>query len=135
MLLGVAELFLERGHTALGLRRLPNLAKMPVANRHILRILAYRLLQARQVEVAMPLLEPVVRLVPAEPQSLRDLGPAHAAAGRHQQAVDLHVVDPGGLLRPPPAGHLCSHDGDGQAHRRLWYGHSARARHRAAAVR
>lgn len=87
--LDVAELFLERGHTALGLRILSNLAEMQLANRQILRILAYRLLQAGQVEVAVPLLEQVVRLAPDEPQSLRDLGLAHAAAGRHQQAVDL----------------------------------------------
>jgi len=87
--LDVAELFLERGHTALGLRVLSNLAEMQLAHRQILRILAYRLLQAGQVEVAVPLLEQVARLAPDEPQSLRDLGLAHAAAGRQQHAVDL----------------------------------------------
>ena len=87
--LDVAELFLERGQTALGLRVLSNLAEMQLGNRHLLRILAYRLLQAGQVETAVPLLEQVARLAPDEPHSLRDLGLAHAAAGRLQRAVDL----------------------------------------------
>ncbi len=87
--LDVGELFLERGQTALGLRVLSNLAEMQLGNRHILRVLAYRLMQAGHVETAVPLLDQVARLAPDEPQSLRDLGLAHAAAGRLQRAVDL----------------------------------------------
>ena len=40
-----AELFFQRGQTALAVRVLSNLAEMELENRHILRILAYRLSQ------------------------------------------------------------------------------------------
>lgn len=86
--LDVADLMFERGQTELGLRVLSNLAEMDLQNRHILRILGYRLLQAKQVELAIPVFEAVRDLSPDEPQSWRDLGLAHAQAQRAQEAVD-----------------------------------------------
>lgn len=85
--LDVADIFLERGQAELAHRILSNLAEMDLENRHILRILAYRLLQANQVQAALPLLRRVVELSPDEPQSYRDLGLALAAAGQPQQAI------------------------------------------------
>ncbi|MDE2427438.1 MAG: DUF2135 domain-containing protein [Burkholderiales bacterium] len=86
--LDAADLFLERGQTALGLRILSNLAEMQLENRHILRLLAYRLMQANQAAMAIPVLQQVQELSPDEPQSYRDLGLAYAAAGQAQRAIE-----------------------------------------------
>lgn len=84
-----AEIFFAKGQQALALRVLSNLAEMELENRHILRILAYRLTQADELKLAIPLLERVRELAPDEPQSHRDLALALAQAGQPQRAVDL----------------------------------------------
>lgn len=86
--LDAADVFLERGQTALALRVMSNLAEMNLENRHILRILAYRLNQARQVRLALPVLQKVLALSPDEPQSYRDLGLALAEDAQYQQAIE-----------------------------------------------
>ncbi len=86
--LDVADLLFERGQPALANRVLSNLAEMNLENRHILRILGYRLLQAKQVALALPVLRKVLLLSPDEPQSYRDLGLALAQAGQAQPAID-----------------------------------------------
>lgn len=83
-----AEIFFAKGQRELALRVLSNLAEMELENRHILRILAYRLLQAGDMALAVPLLERVRELAPDEPQSSRDLGLALATT-QPQRAVDL----------------------------------------------
>lgn len=91
--LDAAQLLFERGQAALALRVLSNLAEMELENRHVLRILAQRLLQAQQARLAIPLLQRVRELAPHEPQSHRDLGLALAADGQAQAAIDaLHEV-------------------------------------------
>ncbi len=93
----VADLLLQKGKRELALRVLSNLAEMDLENRHVLRVLGYRLLQASAPHLAIPVLEQVKQLAEEEPQSFRDLGLAYAAAGRRQEAVDhLHEV----VLRP-----------------------------------
>lgn len=84
-----ADLFFERGMKALGLRVLSNLAEMHLENRQVLRMLAYRLIEAGEMEAALPILEQVRELAPYEPQSLRDLATVKAALGQTQAAVDL----------------------------------------------
>ncbi|MDO8331391.1 MAG: VIT domain-containing protein [Fluviicoccus sp.] len=86
--LDVADILLSKGKPELALRVLSNLAEMNLENRHILRVLAYRLQQAGQPLLAIPVLQKVLALAPNEPQSWRDLGLAQAAAGQPQQAVD-----------------------------------------------
>ena len=86
--LDAADIFFDKGDKALGLRILGNLAEMDLENRHILRILGYRLLQAEAPALAVPVFEKVLELSPEEPQSYRDLGLAYAAVGKSQQAVD-----------------------------------------------
>lgn len=86
--LDAADIFIERGQPELGLRILSNLAEMNLENRHILRILAYRLLQAKQIMLALPILRQVLVLSPNEPQSWRDLGLAYAEDAQYQLAVD-----------------------------------------------
>ena len=86
--LDAADIFIERGQPELGLRILSNLAEMNLENRQILRILSYRLLQAKQVKLALPILQQVLALASNEPQSWRDLGLAYADAAQFQLAVD-----------------------------------------------
>ena len=85
----VADRFFERGLKELGLRVLSNLAEIQLENRQILRVLAYRLMQAGEMAAALPVLERVRDLAPYEPQSLRDLAIVQAALGQTQEAVDL----------------------------------------------
>ncbi len=87
-LLDVAGLMLERGQRDLGLRILSNLAEMELENRHVLRVLAYRLMEAGAPRLAVPLLERVQDMAEEEPQSFRDLGLAFAASGQDQRAIE-----------------------------------------------
>ncbi|MEQ1516314.1 MAG: DUF2135 domain-containing protein [Usitatibacteraceae bacterium] len=87
--LDAADLFFDRGLNELGIRILSNLAEMDLENRHILRILGYRMLQAGQPQIAIPVLKKVLVLSPEEPQSYRDLGLAYAAAKQSQKAIDM----------------------------------------------
>ncbi len=95
--LDVADLFFEKKQTDLGVRILSNLAEMDLENRHILRILGYRLVQAGKPGLAIPIFKKVLALSPEEPQSYRDLGLAYAADKQTQKAVDtLYEV----VIRP-----------------------------------
>ncbi len=95
--LDAADVFFDKGLTALGVRVLGNLAEMDLENRHILRILGYRLMQAGHAKLAIPILARVLELAPNEPQSYRDLGLAYAADKQWQKAADqLYEV----VIRP-----------------------------------
>ena len=86
--LNAADLFFERAQPALGIRVLSNLAEMDLENRHVLRILGHRLMQAERPKLALPVFRKVLELSPEEPQSYRDLGLAYAADGQRQTAID-----------------------------------------------
>jgi len=85
--LDVADLLLGQGQRELALRVLSNLAEMDLDNRHLLRVLGYRLMQADAPALAVPVFEQVLAMGQEEPQSFRDLGLALAAAGKPQQAL------------------------------------------------
>ncbi|MEO8145711.1 MAG: VIT domain-containing protein, partial [Betaproteobacteria bacterium] len=87
--LAVADHLYERGLTELATRVLSNLAEMDLENRQLLRLLAYRLMQAGQWALATPIFERVHELAPEEPQSWRDLALALGREGKVQHAVDL----------------------------------------------
>ncbi len=94
--LDAAEFFIAQGRTEFGLRALSNLAEMDLQNRQVLRLLAYRLQQAGQTSLAVPIFQRVLALAPNEPQSHRDLGLALADAGQAQGAVEhLYAVATG----------------------------------------
>jgi tetratricopeptide (TPR) repeat protein len=78
----------DRGQGALSLRVLSNLAEMDLENRHVLRILGYRLLEAEKPAQAAVIFKKVLTLGEEEPQSYRDLGLAYAGAGEGQKAID-----------------------------------------------
>ena len=87
--LEVADHLYERGMTELATRVLSNLAEMDLENRHLLRLLAYRLIQAGQFALATPIFERVLELAPEEPQSWRDLALSLGREGKTQRAVEL----------------------------------------------
>jgi Ca-activated chloride channel family protein len=86
--LDVADLLLKKGRRAEALRVLSNLAEMKLENRHVLRVLGYRLMQAQDWPHAIAVLREVLRLADEEPQSHRDLGLALAGAGQRQEAIE-----------------------------------------------
>jgi hypothetical protein len=86
--LDVADILFERGQRDLGLRVLSNLAELQLENRALLRVLGYRLMQAGEPALAVPVFERVLVVAGEEPQSHRDLGLALDAVGQPQQAVN-----------------------------------------------
>lgn len=86
--LDAADALFDKGQSELAVRVLSNLAEMNLENRALLRILGYRLMQAKQPKLAIPVFEKIRDLAPNEPQSYRDLGLAYAADGQAQKAVD-----------------------------------------------
>jgi len=85
--LDVADLLLASRQRELALRVLSNLAEMELENRHVLRVLGYRLMQAKAPALAVPVFRQVLAMGEEEPQSFRDLGLALEAAGQYQAAV------------------------------------------------
>ena len=87
--LDVADLLLQKGRRAEGLRVLSNLAELELENRHILRVLGYRLVQAKDWRHGVYVFREVLRLADEEPQSHRDLGLALAQMpGARQEAIE-----------------------------------------------
>ena len=86
--LDVADILFERGQRELGLRVLSNLAELQLENRALLRVLGYRLMQAGEPALAVPVFERVRVVAGEEPQSYRDLGLALDAVGQPQQAIN-----------------------------------------------
>jgi Ca-activated chloride channel homolog len=95
--LDCAELFLRNGEKELGLRVLSNLAELRLDDPALLRVFAWRLSQAGELNLAAGVLEKVLRLRPEEPQSKRDLAlvladraeSAQAHARDAQRAIEL----------------------------------------------
>ncbi|MEA5666784.1 VIT domain-containing protein [Stenotrophomonas sp. MH1] len=85
--LDVTDLLLAAGQKPLALRVLSNLAEMDLDNRHLLRVLGYRLMQAGEPALAVPVFEQVRVMAEDEPQSFRDLGLALEASGQAQAAL------------------------------------------------
>lgn len=86
--LDAADILFDKQQPELALRVLSNLAEMDLENRHILRVLGYRLLQSKHAALAVPVFKKVLELSPEEPQSYRDLGLALAADRKFQKALD-----------------------------------------------
>ena len=90
--LDVADLLLQRGHRDEALRVLSNLAELELENRHVLRVLGYRLMQAKAYPLAVQVFRQVLEMADEEPQSHRDLALALAAVGDRQEAI-RHLYD------------------------------------------
>ena len=90
--LDVADLLLRRGRRDEALRVLSNLAELQLENRHVLRVLGYRLMQAKAYPLAAQVFRQVLEMAEEEPQSHRDLALALAAVGDRQEAI-RHLYD------------------------------------------
>ncbi len=86
--LDVADLLLAKKRRVEAMRVLSNLAEMDLDNRHVLRVLGYRLMQAGEWKLAVHTFRQVLEMAEEEPQSGRDLALALAADGQRQQAVE-----------------------------------------------
>lgn len=80
--LDCAEEFLKQGDKPLGLRILSNLAELKIEDAALLRVFAWRLRQAGELDRAILLLRRVAKLRAEEPQSFRDLALALAERGQ-----------------------------------------------------
>ncbi|WMW81581.1 VIT domain-containing protein [Undibacterium cyanobacteriorum] len=86
--LDAADILKEKGQSELAMRVLSNLLEMDLENRHILRLLGYRLMELGAYHQAVQVFEKVVPLAEEEPQSYRDLGLALAADKQYQAAIN-----------------------------------------------
>lgn len=84
-----AEFFLREGDVPIGIRVLTNLAELKLEEASLLRVLAWRLQQAGELDRAVAMLRKVQKLRPEEPQSYRDLALALAEHNRTPEAMDL----------------------------------------------
>ena len=80
--LDCSDYLLREGETAVGLRVLSNLAELRIEDASLLRVLAWRLQQAGELDRAVVLLRRVTRLRPEDPQSWRDLALVLAERGK-----------------------------------------------------
>ncbi len=94
--LDCAEYFFNAGDATLGQRVLTNILDLELAEPRLVRIVARRLQQAGQFDLAIPLFEQVRKARPEEPQSHRDLALALAeradAARKDGRGSDPAVV-------------------------------------------
>jgi len=82
---------------ATGVRILTNVFEMELESPQMLRVAAYRLLEAEQLSLAIEILERVLRLRPKEPQSRRDLALALSRrAFELASASDVEMTDTNG---------------------------------------
>ena len=86
--LDVSDFMLEKGDHQLALRVLSNIAEMKLENHELLRILAHRLKQLKEYELAIAMYKEVKKIREEEPQSYRDLGLAYALNNQPQEAID-----------------------------------------------
>jgi len=86
--LDVVEYFIEKNQKSIAIRVLSNVAEMELENHQLLRILAHRLEQLEENELAYLTYLEVEKIREEEPQSYRDLGLICNKLGRHQEAIN-----------------------------------------------
>ena len=91
--LDCAETLLQLGRQTEGLRVLTSLADLQLEDAPLLRVLAHRLAQLGEKQIAAALFEKILRLRPEEPQSYRDLALVLADLNQPERALELlHTV-------------------------------------------
>lgn len=91
----VSDYFRDKGKSALALRVLSNLAELELENPQLLRVLAHRLDQIKEYDLAISVFRNVKKLRPEEPQSYRDLALVLEKNGQYKAAEDefKYVID------------------------------------------
>ncbi len=87
--LDVSDFFFKRGDKKIALRILSNIVELELDNHELLRILAYRLWQIKENQLALYTLETVLEMRPEEPQSYRDIGLTYRNMKKYQKAIDF----------------------------------------------
>ena len=87
--LDCAEFFFTRGMKDVAIQVLSNIAELELEDAALLRVVAYRLQQAQELDLAVTIFEEVLRLRPEEPQSYRDLALGLAEQRKYARALDL----------------------------------------------
>ncbi|MFZ9613518.1 MAG: VIT domain-containing protein [Crocinitomicaceae bacterium] len=85
--LDVSDYLIYKKRYAEGIRVLTNIAELDLENHSLLRIVAQRLLQLEEKELALSLFKHLIDLRPDEPQSYRDLGLAYEKLGNYSEAL------------------------------------------------
>ncbi len=85
--LDCAEILLQMGRRDEGLRVLSSLADLQIEDAALLRVLAHRLAQLGEKQIAAGLFEKILRLRPEEPQSYRDLALVLADLNQPERAL------------------------------------------------
>ena len=79
----------QTGQQKNGLKILSNLAEIDLQNHELSKILARKLQQDNEKELAILKYQDILKVRPEEPQSYRDLGLAYYENGQYQQSVDM----------------------------------------------
>lgn len=87
--LEVGSYFLEKNKKSEAIRILSNIAEMELENRELLKIVANKLRQIKEYDLAIEIYEEIIRIRGEEPQAFRDLALAHLERGNYQKALDL----------------------------------------------
>ncbi len=91
--LDCAEYFLAGGDRGKGLRVLTSILDLRIEDPRLLRVVAHRLQQAGELDLAIEIFEQILRLRPEEPQSLRDLALALAERADATRAARRKLVE------------------------------------------
>lgn len=81
--------YLTEERRVIGLRILSNIAELALDNSRVLRVLGYKLFEAKEWALASEIFCRVALWRPTEPQSYRDLGLTLLERGWYQQALEL----------------------------------------------
>jgi tetratricopeptide (TPR) repeat protein len=92
--LDVADFFFKQKKNQFGMQVLSNIAELRLEDAPLLRVLAHRLAELDELELAASIFEEVLRLRPEEPQSYRDLALVLARLKQYERAMELlaHVI-------------------------------------------
>jgi Ca-activated chloride channel homolog len=93
--LDCGHFFYAEGDAVLGRRILTSILELQLDDPSLLRVVAYRLAEAGELDLAIQLLDDVLELRPEEPQSLRDLALMLARRGQDEarRAADVEAAD------------------------------------------
>ena len=91
----VSDLFFEKGKKDIALRILSNAIELDLENPEILKLVARRLLDEKEFELAILIYKEISKLRPEEPQSFRDLALAYVENEQYQEALNMfiHILD------------------------------------------
>jgi len=91
----VSDLFFSKGRQSEAVRILSNAVELDLENPELLKVVARRLLDEKEYDMAIKIFLEIKDLRPEEPQSYRDLAMAYNANKQYKKALEmyLHILD------------------------------------------